>query len=230
MEREPVLELRRTGPLTEGHPTAPRARRAAPSADAFTAPWTIVGATMSPVRRRSAAKTTPCERRAEHGCRDLRRRGARLAAGARLRDGRQDVPQPEAERVARDRRRPRTLTQRQAEQRAAEHRLLRERRAERDAHQHLVREAAGAPCCGRFDGEPPAQSGVDGRAHDPGRDGSDDATVRVWDVNARKQIGDPFTGHDDAVLGVAWSPDGTRLASTGADINVRLWTVSTENR
>ena len=38
--------------------------------------------------------------------------------------------------------------------------------------------------------------------------GSDDSTVRLWDAH-RPTVGQPLTGHTDAVSSVAFSPDGT---------------------
>ena len=43
--------------------------------------------------------------------------------------------------------------------------------------------------------------------------GSNDGTVRLWDVATRRQIGSPLTGHTGAVYSVAFSPDGKILAS-----------------
>ena len=37
----------------------------------------------------------------------------------------------------------------------------------------------------------------------------------------------PLTGHTGAVSSVAFSPDGTRLASGSADNTVRLWDAAT---
>ena len=43
--------------------------------------------------------------------------------------------------------------------------------------------------------------------------GSDDGTIRFWDVATHRPIGAPLTGHGGAVLSVAFSPDGRTLAS-----------------
>ena len=64
--------------------------------------------------------------------------------------------------------------------------------------------------------------------------GSDDGTVRLWDVATRQQIGKPFTGsHGDLtgpVISVAFSPDGKTLATGSSDGTVRLWDVATRRQ
>jgi WD40 repeat protein len=59
---------------------------------------------------------------------------------------------------------------------------------------------------------------------------SADATVRLWDVRAHRQLGAPLTGHTNVVDSVAFSPDGRVLASDSDDRTVRLWDVRTHRQ
>ncbi len=58
--------------------------------------------------------------------------------------------------------------------------------------------------------------------------GSDDPTVKLWDIKTRKLV-ETLEGHTGSVLSVSFSPDGALLASAGdwEDPTVRLWDVTT---
>ena len=52
--------------------------------------------------------------------------------------------------------------------------------------------------------------------------GSDDKTVRVWDV-ATKECVATLEGHTDNVMAVCSLGDGLRIASGSSDKTVRVW-------
>ena len=59
--------------------------------------------------------------------------------------------------------------------------------------------------------------------------GSDDGTVRLWDITDPvhpRQLSQPLTGSGTAVDSVAFSPDGHTLASGSDDGTVRLWDIT----
>jgi WD40 repeat protein len=53
--------------------------------------------------------------------------------------------------------------------------------------------------------------------------GSEDYTLRIWDVLSGTPIGSPLQGHSRSVRSVAYSPSGTRIVSGSADQTVRIW-------
>ena len=57
--------------------------------------------------------------------------------------------------------------------------------------------------------------------------GSDDHTVRLWDVETSQAIGPALKGHTKWVNHVTFSPDGNKLASGSLDNTVRLWDIET---
>lgn len=50
--------------------------------------------------------------------------------------------------------------------------------------------------------------------------------VRLWDVDHRRALDPPLTGHTERVLDLAFSPDGTMLATGSLDKSVRLWSIA----
>lgn len=60
------------------------------------------------------------------------------------------------------------------------------------------------------------------------QNGQDDEKVRLWDVATGQQIGEPFIGHTQVITHLAFSPDGTRLASSGFDA-LRIWDVASRH-
>ncbi len=54
----------------------------------------------------------------------------------------------------------------------------------------------------------------------------DDGTARIWDAATGETL-HTLTTHAEAVWGVAFSPDGTRLATASDDGTARIWDVAT---
>jgi WD40 repeat protein len=55
--------------------------------------------------------------------------------------------------------------------------------------------------------------------------GSNDKTIRLWDVTTGKEIR-TLAGHEDLVRTVAFAPDGKTLVSGSFDRTARLWNVA----
>ncbi|KAG2335536.1 WD40 repeat-like protein [Suillus weaverae] len=60
--------------------------------------------------------------------------------------------------------------------------------------------------------------------------GSVDKSLRVWDLDTGKQVGEPLLGHDAAVLRVAASPNGCWIVSGGGNGSILVWEVATNKR
>ncbi len=54
-------------------------------------------------------------------------------------------------------------------------------------------------------------------------------SLSFWDASTRARLGDPFSGHADAVSLLAFSPDSQKLASSSLDHTVIMWGVATRS-
>lgn len=53
--------------------------------------------------------------------------------------------------------------------------------------------------------------------------------IKIWDFYEGKQIAE-LEGHQDGVMNLKWSPDGTRIASASDDKTIMLWSTDDWNR
>jgi WD40 repeat protein len=60
--------------------------------------------------------------------------------------------------------------------------------------------------------------------------GSEDSTVRLWDVATHRQVGRSLTAHAGTVFALAFSPDGKILASGSRDNTVQFWDAATHQQ
>jgi hypothetical protein len=56
-----------------------------------------------------------------------------------------------------------------------------------------------------------------------------EGTIRLWDVASGKELA-RFEGHESSISGLAFFPDGTKLASSSWDTTVLVWDLTTLNR
>lgn len=57
--------------------------------------------------------------------------------------------------------------------------------------------------------------------------GSEDSTIRVWNLETGEPIGKAFEGHEFSVDTIAVTPDGKRIVSGGFDSTIRIWNIDT---
>ncbi|KAG2743284.1 WD40 repeat-like protein [Suillus brevipes Sb2] len=57
---------------------------------------------------------------------------------------------------------------------------------------------------------------------------SHDKSLRVWDLDTGKQVGEPLLGHDAEVRRIAASPDGRWIASGADNGSILVWEVATD--
>ncbi len=62
--------------------------------------------------------------------------------------------------------------------------------------------------------------------NNPGYDPTIDHTVHVWDVQTARLLFPPYRGHAGQIKQVAWSPDGSKIASASVDKTAQVWNAS----
>lgn len=53
-------------------------------------------------------------------------------------------------------------------------------------------------------------------------------TIRLWNSERDRMVGNPLRGHRDYVTSLAFSPSGQQLISTSLDFTIRIWNVQTQ--
>jgi WD40 repeat protein len=55
--------------------------------------------------------------------------------------------------------------------------------------------------------------------------GSEDSTIRMWDVQSGEPLSEAIAGHASMVLSISFSSDGKRIVSGSRDTTIRIWDV-----
>ena len=59
--------------------------------------------------------------------------------------------------------------------------------------------------------------------------GSEDNTIRIWDIITGKELITLSGAHDKYISGVAFSPDGKQIVSSDGSGGIKVWNVSDVN-
>ncbi|MEM8832184.1 MAG: caspase family protein, partial [Cyanobacteria bacterium P01_G01_bin.19] len=56
--------------------------------------------------------------------------------------------------------------------------------------------------------------------------GSEDKTIKIWDISERAKLIKTLEGHTDSIKAVAVSPNGDLIASAGYDNTIKIWSIA----